>query len=665
MSIKPELSNKAEAELRELRAALDAATAARVVADGNLLEVQRQLNEKAAQASELAVQLVNRPHKQDVDALEATVSLLKEQLGEAADTSEVEQLRSELAALRSMQFVTNATGDDNATANIGYSKSKSSLAVEITNQASPSTDRAAEVARLQRRLDDALLAISIKGDDYEAVKGRCVQKDSEIKTLQEQVAITQREAKEATEDVAAKIAALGGRDEELEELRTLLNKVTSEKAEFRQVAIENEGLASEFQRKLAEQEQATNALARTVAGAQGRLKACEDFKNSQAAELEVEKKALRAAADALGNELVGCKASVATLQDQLATKNEENARLSTELSKVKDEAAVQVAAAEAAASSTDDTTRLLELDHILKNTDAAKSLAEKEVEKLNSTVKDLEAEKLELENEMGTLAKKYRKSSKEAKSMAELVEQTKQLFIGQKLELQGQLALMTAELTAVKEELEVTTADGKKTKLRTQSEVGTLKRSLEEERVAAANAASIGEETRSRLVAEVQQLTADLSRTQEKLVASENRAAGLDELESVKATCAAVEAEKQGLLERCMVGEKKYNALAAKFNATDQRMKDAQHGLQELAEENTELRKQINELTSREWQSNSDVKNCIACKAKFTATKRKHHCRNCGKIFCDSCSSRTAKLAGSKKEVRVCDECAGELIKAC
>ena len=34
-----------------------------------------------------------------------------------------------------------------------------------------------------------------------------------------------------------------------------------------------------------------------------------------------------------------------------------------------------------------------------------------------------------------------------------------------------------------------------------------------------------------------------------------------------------------------------------------------------------------------------------------------HHCRNCGKIFCNACSDNTIALPNSTKPVRVCDEC--------
>lgn len=37
------------------------------------------------------------------------------------------------------------------------------------------------------------------------------------------------------------------------------------------------------------------------------------------------------------------------------------------------------------------------------------------------------------------------------------------------------------------------------------------------------------------------------------------------------------------------------------------------------------------------WVDDEDVYRCYDCKSKFTLWKRKHHCRKCGKVFCDSC----------------------------
>ena len=49
---------------------------------------------------------------------------------------------------------------------------------------------------------------------------------------------------------------------------------------------------------------------------------------------------------------------------------------------------------------------------------------------------------------------------------------------------------------------------------------------------------------------------------------------------------------------------------------------------------------------------------CLHCHSKFGITKRKHHCRLCGGLYCNNCSSHTISVDKfGYKDVRVCNTC--------
>ncbi|XP_068104143.1 zinc finger FYVE domain-containing protein 16 isoform X2 [Hyperolius riggenbachi] len=57
------------------------------------------------------------------------------------------------------------------------------------------------------------------------------------------------------------------------------------------------------------------------------------------------------------------------------------------------------------------------------------------------------------------------------------------------------------------------------------------------------------------------------------------------------------------------------------------------------------------------WIPDSEAPNCMNCSIKFTFTKRRHHCRACGKVFCAVCCNQKCKLQYLEKEARVCVIC--------
>jgi hypothetical protein len=41
--------------------------------------------------------------------------------------------------------------------------------------------------------------------------------------------------------------------------------------------------------------------------------------------------------------------------------------------------------------------------------------------------------------------------------------------------------------------------------------------------------------------------------------------------------------------------------------------------------------------TKKKWMNDSAANSCLVCRSSFTLMFRRHHCRMCGSIVCDSC----------------------------
>ncbi|XP_019177440.1 PREDICTED: protein FREE1-like [Ipomoea nil] len=63
------------------------------------------------------------------------------------------------------------------------------------------------------------------------------------------------------------------------------------------------------------------------------------------------------------------------------------------------------------------------------------------------------------------------------------------------------------------------------------------------------------------------------------------------------------------------------------------------------------------------WVPDEAVTKCNNCKCDFNAFVRRHHCRNCGDIFCDKCTQGRIALTADEnaQQVRVCDQCMAEV----
>ncbi|PIK60424.1 putative ARM REPEAT PROTEIN INTERACTING WITH ABF2 [Apostichopus japonicus] len=61
----------------------------------------------------------------------------------------------------------------------------------------------------------------------------------------------------------------------------------------------------------------------------------------------------------------------------------------------------------------------------------------------------------------------------------------------------------------------------------------------------------------------------------------------------------------------------------------------------------------------KNWVSDEEAINCPLCQQKFSQLRRKHHCRQCGQVFCSKCCKVNVPLPqlGLENPERVCDGC--------
>lgn len=60
------------------------------------------------------------------------------------------------------------------------------------------------------------------------------------------------------------------------------------------------------------------------------------------------------------------------------------------------------------------------------------------------------------------------------------------------------------------------------------------------------------------------------------------------------------------------------------------------------------------------WTHNTATNKCMLCQKEFSMTRRRHHCRSCGKLVCDPCSNQRKLISHvSPNPVRVCKGCVG------
>ncbi|XP_071952790.1 RUN and FYVE domain-containing protein 2-like isoform X2 [Antedon mediterranea] len=113
-----------------------------------------------------------------------------------------------------------------------------------------------------------------------------------------------------------------------------------------------------------------------------------------------------------------------------------------------------------------------------------------------------------------------------------------------------------------------------------------------------------------------------------------------------------------------------FNKVSDKHTLLQQTCEEQELALTEMGSKLSEsqlkmddMKETVTALDKRVWTSDKDSLSCMLCEKQFSVARRKHHCRSCGGIYCNSCSDNYMPLPSSAKPVRVCDKCHTNLLQ--
>uniref|UniRef100_A0A3P9KEA8 RUN and FYVE domain containing 1 n=1 Tax=Oryzias latipes TaxID=8090 RepID=A0A3P9KEA8_ORYLA len=123
----------------------------------------------------------------------------------------------------------------------------------------------------------------------------------------------------------------------------------------------------------------------------------------------------------------------------------------------------------------------------------------------------------------------------------------------------------------------------------------------------------------------------------------------LQQLQGLHVELHELKQEKQQLQERCEQQEQALQEMGLHLSQSKLKMEDF---------------KEVNKaLKGHAWLKDDEATQCKQCQKEFSIARRKHHCRNCGDIYCNSCSSNELALPSYPRPVRVCDVCHALLLQ--
>ncbi|CAG5124695.1 unnamed protein product, partial [Candidula unifasciata] len=258
------------------------------------------------------------------------------------------------------------------------------------------------------------------------------------------------------------------------------------------------------------------------------------------------------------------------------------------------------------------------------------------VDKYSKTAQQLQNEDINLPNnleEMQLLLLKYREEIISAKVAKEHTEETlkseivflKSQVMGEQQEKATLEETLTQEIGALQAKV---------------AEIDVLKKDLEQE-------ATLRAETETKLREAESSLRSIQGKSKQLISKMQER---LEEMDKKKSK---LESENHAL-------RTKVQSLQVDLDNSEAVQRDFVKLSQSLQIQLEKIRQAENEVR---WQHEDDIDDCNNCKQPFSVTKRKHHCRHCGRIFCADCTTKSVVSGPNFRQAKVCDVCHTILVK--
>ncbi|KAI5617441.1 RUN and FYVE domain-containing protein 2 isoform 2 [Silurus asotus] len=226
----------------------------------------------------------------------------------------------------------------------------------------------------------------------------------------------------------------------------------------------------------------------------------------------------------------------------------------------------------------------------------------------------------------------------------------------QKNDMIARLEEKTNQITATMKQLEQRLQEAEKERLSTEEGVRRFKQDF-------ANKADSLQKQIAQREKQMMQLETDLK------IEREWRQTLQNDLEKEQETVSLLRTEAQNII----VLKKEFHRLQDENTQLKGICVEQEKALEELGCKLSESKMKIEDIKEANkalqggqvWLKDKDATHCKLCEKEFSISRRKHHCRNCGEIFCNACSDNELPLPASPKPVRVCDTCHALLLQRC